>query len=60
MISQVGAVVNEVCDCESDQGELKPGDRDWSYEQIEEIKQKQNCLISISQTMEDNYIQSPS
>ena len=48
--SQAVAVVDEVCDWESDQGELQPGTRNRSCWQIEEVMQKQKRPISISQT----------
>ena len=60
--SQTVAVVDEVCDWESDQGELQPGKRNRSSEQIEEVTQKQKRPISIGQTsiLSDNSTQSPS
>ena len=48
--SQAVAVLDEVCDWESDQGELKPGKRNRSNKQIDEVIQKQKRLIAISQT----------
>ena len=59
--SQAVAVVDEVCDWESDQGELQPGKRNRSFEQIEVVALKQKCPISISQIsiLSNNSTQSP-
>ena len=61
ILTQSQAVVDKVCDWESDQDELQPGKRNRSYKQIEEVTQKQKWPISISQTsiLSDNSTQSP-